>query len=86
MPDIKAPLREFICASCGEPMPHPDSVRCAYIRLAVEHFKGNLSRTSRAMGLHRRTLQRMLQKNPDRRVGKGQECRGDCVVCAREST
>jgi transcriptional regulator with AAA-type ATPase domain len=85
MHDIKPVLREFIHASCGTPMPHPDAVRCAYARLMVEHFKGNLSKACRAMGLHRRTLQRMLKKNPDRRIGRP-ECMCKTEGATHETT
>lgn len=53
-----------------EPAEHPPSPR----RLEWEHLQkvlndhnGNISATARALGMHRRTLQRKLQKHPVRR-------------------
>jgi hypothetical protein len=62
-------------------LPHPDAIRCAYVRASIEHFRGNLSKASRALGIPRRTLQRMLKKNPDRRHGDVEKCDGNCQAC-----
>ena len=81
MSEIKDVLHSFVQASCGKAMPHPDAVRCAYIRMSIQHFRGNLSKAGRAMGIPRRTLQRMLKKNPDRRKGEKEPCNGKCSAC-----
>jgi len=49
--------------------------------MSIQHFSGNLSKAGRAMGIPRRTLQRMLKKNPDRRKGEKEPCNGKCSAC-----
>lgn len=65
----------------GTPMLHPDALRCAYIRTVVEHYGGNKSVAAKAMNLDRRSLQRMMLKNPDRRKGEVQPCKMVCHKC-----
>jgi two-component system, response regulator RegA len=44
----------------------PDRVRWEHIQSVFEKCDGNVSATARQLGMHRRTLQRILQKNPPR--------------------
>jgi len=41
-----------------------DRLEWEYIQRALTTFEGNISATARALGMHRRTLQRKLQKRP----------------------
>jgi two-component system response regulator RegA len=43
-----------------------DRLEWEYIQRALTAFEGNISATARALGMHRRTLQRKLQKRPVR--------------------
>lgn len=45
----------------------PDQLRWHYVQLALATNDGNVSTTARKLGMHRRTLQRMLGKNPPQR-------------------
>ena len=63
----KLGLAEVTTVGTGDPSPAPLSVK----RLAWEHIQrvlqehdGNISATARTLGMHRRTLQRMLLKKP----------------------
>ncbi len=63
----KLGLTDAVVATVAELAPSPLSVK----RLAWEHIQrvlqqhdGNISATARTLGMHRRTLQRMLQKKP----------------------
>ncbi len=63
-------LRAFAGAS-GEPMPDVATDPISVERLEWEHIQrvlaendNNISATARALGMHRRTLQRKLQKRP----------------------
>lgn len=47
----------------------PNQLRWHYIQLAFCVHGGNVSHTARALGMHRRTLQRMLAANAPGRVG-----------------
>ena len=56
------------------PLPPPpedpmsaDRVRWEHIQRVLAEHEGNISATARALGMHRRTLQRKLQKRPVRR-------------------
>lgn len=69
MAEIVAALEQRTPAAVTEPRDRPLSVR----RLEWEHIQkvlaehdGNISATARALGMHRRTLQRKLQKHPVR--------------------
>lgn len=51
----------------AEPEPHPPSVRkleWEHIQRVLQQHDGNISATARALNMHRRTLQRKLQKKP----------------------
>lgn len=46
---------------------HPPSVRrlqWEHVQKVLDEHKGNISSTARALGMHRRSLQRILQKKP----------------------
>lgn len=43
---------------------NPDLVRWHYIQAAFDECDGNVSQTARRLGMHRRTLQRILQSKP----------------------
>jgi two-component system response regulator RegA len=43
-----------------------DRLEWEHIQGVLTHYDGNISATSRALNMHRRTLQRKLQKNPPR--------------------
>ena len=45
----------------------PERVEWEYIQRALNEHDGNISATARALGMHRRTLQRKLLKRPARR-------------------
>lgn len=45
---------------------HPDEFRWHYVQKALKRRDMNVSQTARDLGLHRRTLQRMLDKAPKR--------------------
>lgn len=60
-------------ATASAPTPEPPALPHSVDRLEWEHiqkvlldFEGNISATARALGMHRRTLQRKLQKRPVR--------------------
>lgn len=44
--------------------PHLDQVEWEHIQRVVNEYGGNISRASKALGMHRRSLQRKLAKNP----------------------
>lgn len=46
------------------PVPTLDQVEWDYIQRVLQINKGNITRTSKALGVPRRTLQRKLQKDP----------------------
>jgi DNA-binding NtrC family response regulator len=46
----------------------PYQIMWLYVRAARERHKGNLTHTARAIGVHRRTLQRLLQSKMPPRV------------------
>lgn len=70
-----ATVDEILLAFCGEqPAPAHAAQPPSLDRLEWEHLQrvlnandGNISATARALGMHRRTLQRKLQKRPVRR-------------------
>ena len=43
-----------------------DRLEWEHIQVVLARHDGNISATSRALNMHRRTLQRKLQKNPPR--------------------
>lgn len=50
------------------PQPHSvERLEWEHIQKVLAEHKGNISATARALGMHRRTLQRKLQKRPVRR-------------------
>ena len=55
----------------GTPMPSDpisvDRLEWEHIQRVLQEHEGNVSATARALGMHRRTLQRKLQKRPVRR-------------------
>jgi len=50
-----------------EQRPSVDRLEWEYIQRVLEDCGGNISATARTLGMHRRTLQRKLQKRPARR-------------------
>lgn len=47
----------------------PDQLEWEHIQRTLEQFDGNISHTARALGMHRRTLQRkLLKRRPERRA------------------
>ena len=53
--------------SIGDQRPSVDRLEWEYIQQVLNDHDGNISATARALGMHRRTLQRKLQKRPVRR-------------------
>ena len=55
----------------GTPIPSDpisvDRLEWEHIQRVLQEHEGNVSATARALGMHRRTLQRKLQKRPVRR-------------------
>lgn len=51
----------------GDQRPSVDRLEWEYIQQVLNDHDGNISATARAMGMHRRTLQRKLQKRPVKR-------------------
>lgn len=51
----------------GEQRPSVDRLEWEYIQKVLNDCGGNISATARSLGMHRRTLQRKLQKRPARR-------------------
>ena len=51
----------------GDQRPSVDRLEWEYIQQVLNDHEGNISATARALGMHRRTLQRKLQKRPVRR-------------------
>lgn len=49
------------------PRPSPDRMEWEYLQQVLLEHGGNISATARALGMHRRTLQRKLSKRPVRR-------------------
>ena len=47
--------------------PSVDRMEWEHIQKVLNEYDGNISATARALGMHRRTLQRKLQKRPVRR-------------------
>lgn len=71
-----ASLDEILAAFAPDtpaPMPAPDAlpslnrVEWEHIQRALDEHDGNIAATARALGMHRRTLQRKLGKRPVRR-------------------
>jgi two-component system response regulator RegA len=50
-----------------EHAPSIDRLQWEYIQKALDTHDGNISATARSLGMHRRTLQRKLQKRPVKR-------------------
>lgn len=46
------------------PAPSPDRVKWEHIQRVLQAASGNISEAARRMGMHRRTLQRILHKHP----------------------
>lgn len=51
----------------GDQRPSVDRVEWEYIQQVLNDCNGNISATARMLGMHRRTLQRKLQKRPVKR-------------------
>jgi two-component system response regulator RegA len=51
----------------GEDRPSVDRLEWEYIQKVLTDCSGNISATARSLGMHRRTLQRKLQKRPVKR-------------------
>jgi len=51
----------------GEQRPSIDRLEWEYIQQVLNDYGGNISATARSLGMHRRTLQRKLQKRPVKR-------------------
>lgn len=51
----------------GEQRPSVDRLEWEYIQQVLNEHDGNISATARSLGMHRRTLQRKLQKRPVKR-------------------
>jgi two-component system response regulator RegA len=51
----------------GEVRPSVDRLEWEYIQQVLNDCGGNISATARSLGMHRRTLQRKLQKKPVKR-------------------
>lgn len=51
----------------GDDRPSVDRLEWEYIQKVLNDCGGNISATARTLGMHRRTLQRKLQKRPARR-------------------
>jgi two-component system, response regulator RegA len=51
----------------GDQRPSVDRLQWEYIQQVLSDCDGNISATARSLGMHRRTLQRKLQKRPVRR-------------------
>ena len=51
----------------GDQRPSVDRLEWEYIQQVLNDHDGNISATARALGMHRRTLQRKLQKRPVKR-------------------
>ncbi len=49
------------------PRVSPERLEWEHIQKVLSEYDGNISATARALGMHRRTLQRKLQKRPVRR-------------------
>lgn len=54
-------------ATIPDSPPSVDRVEWEHIQKVLNENEGNISATARALGMHRRTLQRKLQKKPVRR-------------------
>ena len=61
----------------GAPLPEPSDAPTPWHRLEWEHLQralaehgGNIAATARALGMHRRTLQRKLVKRPSPGAGE----------------
>jgi len=68
--DIDEVLKGFIEADLMDEKPTPisipslDRVEWEHIQKILQDHQGNISAAARALGMHRRTLQRKLQKRP----------------------
>lgn len=52
----------------------PEQLEWEHIQRTLEQFDGNISHTARALGMHRRTLQRkLLKRRPEKRIEEMQE-------------
>lgn len=54
--------RVALIQTISETTATPDRVRWLYIQLALERCRGNISATARRLNMHRRTLQRILER------------------------
>jgi len=54
-------------APAPETLPSLNRVEWEHIQRALDEHEGNIAATARALGMHRRTLQRKLAKRPARR-------------------
>lgn len=64
LPNARAELDEALQTMTATPR----ELAWLYVRAAYEQFDGNMSKTARALGMHRRTLQRMLQSGRPARL------------------
>lgn len=62
--DLQAPAPDI---EIPEHPPSVDRVEWEHIQRVLQEHDGNISATARALGMHRRTLQRKLQKRPVKR-------------------
>jgi two-component system response regulator RegA len=70
--DVETLLGAFEQGQTGATLPQAEPVSLRrmeweHIQRALQEHDGNLSATARSLGMHRRTLQRKLQKRPVRR-------------------
>ena len=70
--DVEDIIRSLTATQDERPAPpenpmSADRVRWEHIQRVLTEHEGNISATARALGMHRRTLQRKLQKRPVRR-------------------
>ena len=68
--EILAALSQEEADPGAEVAEHPPSINrltWEHIQKVLQEHDGNISATARALGMHRRTLQRKLQKRPVRR-------------------
>lgn len=84
--DLIAVFEALLAKQCGKKLLHPNAIADIYVRVALKQSNGNVSRTARALGLERRTLQRMLYKNVDKRAGEQMRCPpGGCQLCVKSN-
>ena len=58
-----APMPASMLRRTATAKPHPDYVRHTHIMSVYRETGHNMSETARVLGMHRRTLQRIVQKN-----------------------